>query len=115
MKSFNKFRIGNKVSLADIDTAVVEGGAPTAGVIAAEGGVAEFVRTDVAPPVRAAFRAVETLLRGRATVVAACGPGESAEALGLGGPQVVVVRTDQRAEATLARDLRAAAAAALRG
>ena len=36
-------------------------------------------------------------------------------ALGLGGPRVVVVRTDQRAEASLARDLRAAAAAALRG
>lgn len=35
-------------------------------------------------------------------------------ALGLGGPRVIVVRTDQRAEATLARDLRAAAAAALR-
>ena len=40
---------------------------------------------------------------------------ELTEALGLGGPHVVVVRTDQRAEATLARDLRAAAAAALRG
>ena len=40
---------------------------------------------------------------------------ELTEALGLGGPRVVVVRTDQRAEATLARDLRAAAAAALRG
>jgi 2-succinyl-5-enolpyruvyl-6-hydroxy-3-cyclohexene-1-carboxylate synthase len=36
-------------------------------------------------------------------------------ALRLGGPRVVVVRTDQRAEATLARDLRAAAAAALAG
>ena len=36
-------------------------------------------------------------------------------ARGLGGPRVVVVRTDQRAEATLARELRAAAAAALRG
>jgi 2-succinyl-5-enolpyruvyl-6-hydroxy-3-cyclohexene-1-carboxylate synthase len=35
-------------------------------------------------------------------------------ALGLGGPRVVVVRTDQRAEAALARDLGAAAAAALR-
>ena len=34
-------------------------------------------------------------------------------ALGLGGPRVIVVRTDQRAEAALARDLRAAAAAAL--
>ena len=40
---------------------------------------------------------------------------ELTEAMGLGGPRVVVVRTDQRAEATLARDLRAAAAAALRG
>ncbi len=40
---------------------------------------------------------------------------ELTEALGLGGPHVIVVRTDQRAEATLARDLRAAAGAALRG
>ena len=40
---------------------------------------------------------------------------ELTEALGLGGPHVVVVRTDQRAEAALARDLRSAAAAALRG
>jgi 2-succinyl-5-enolpyruvyl-6-hydroxy-3-cyclohexene-1-carboxylate synthase len=40
---------------------------------------------------------------------------ELMEALGLGGPHVIVVRTDQRAEATLARDLRAAAAAALGG
>jgi len=40
---------------------------------------------------------------------------ELTTALGLGGPHVVVVRTDQRAEATLARDLRAAAAAALGG
>jgi 2-succinyl-5-enolpyruvyl-6-hydroxy-3-cyclohexene-1-carboxylate synthase len=38
---------------------------------------------------------------------------ELTEALGLGGPHVVVVRTDQRAEATLARDLRAAASRAL--
>jgi 2-succinyl-5-enolpyruvyl-6-hydroxy-3-cyclohexene-1-carboxylate synthase len=34
-------------------------------------------------------------------------------ALALGGPRVVVVRTDQRAEAALAGELRAAAAAAL--
>ncbi|WP_324274489.1 hypothetical protein [Blastococcus brunescens] len=34
--------------------------------------------------------------------------------LALGGPRVVVVRTDQRAEAALAFELRAAAAAALR-
>jgi 2-succinyl-5-enolpyruvyl-6-hydroxy-3-cyclohexene-1-carboxylate synthase len=40
-------------------------------------------------------------------------PSELAEALGLGGPRVVVVPTDQRAEAALARDLRSAAAAAL--
>ncbi len=39
---------------------------------------------------------------------------ELREALGQGGPHVVVVRTDQRAEAALARDLRADAAAALR-
>ncbi|TQN41280.1 2-succinyl-5-enolpyruvyl-6-hydroxy-3-cyclohexene-1-carboxylate synthase [Blastococcus colisei] len=36
-------------------------------------------------------------------------------ALALGGPRVVVVRTDQRAEAALAVELRAAATAALRG
>src|SRR4051812_39656107 len=36
------------------------------------------------------------------------------EALAAGGPRVVVVRTDQRAEARLARELRAAAADALR-
>jgi 2-succinyl-5-enolpyruvyl-6-hydroxy-3-cyclohexene-1-carboxylate synthase len=35
------------------------------------------------------------------------------DALELGGPRVVVVRTDQRAEATLARELREAAAVAL--
>jgi 2-succinyl-5-enolpyruvyl-6-hydroxy-3-cyclohexene-1-carboxylate synthase len=41
-------------------------------------------------------------------------PTELGGALALGGPRVVVVRTDQRAEAELARDLRVAAAAALR-
>jgi 2-succinyl-5-enolpyruvyl-6-hydroxy-3-cyclohexene-1-carboxylate synthase len=40
-------------------------------------------------------------------------PGELGAALALGGPRVVVVRTDQRAEAELAREIRAAAAAAL--
>jgi 2-succinyl-5-enolpyruvyl-6-hydroxy-3-cyclohexene-1-carboxylate synthase len=40
-------------------------------------------------------------------------PSDLAAALGLGGPRVLVVRTDQRAEAALARDLRAAAADAL--
>ncbi|MGY1801974.1 2-succinyl-5-enolpyruvyl-6-hydroxy-3-cyclohexene-1-carboxylic-acid synthase [Blastococcus sp. SYSU D00922] len=40
-------------------------------------------------------------------------PSELPGALGLGGPRVVVVRTDQRAEAALAVELRAAAAAAL--
>ena len=40
-------------------------------------------------------------------------PSELAGALGLGGPRVVVVRTDQRAEAALAQDLHGAAAAAL--
>ena len=39
--------------------------------------------------------------------------GELRAALALGGPRVVVVRTDQRAEAALARELREAAAAAL--
>jgi 2-succinyl-5-enolpyruvyl-6-hydroxy-3-cyclohexene-1-carboxylate synthase len=42
-------------------------------------------------------------------------PDELTAALRLGGPRVVVVRTDQRAEATLAKDLRAAASRALRG
>ncbi|MET0209700.1 MAG: glucose 1-dehydrogenase [Burkholderiaceae bacterium] len=41
-------RHGAIVVVADIATEVVEGGAPTAEVIAAEGGTAEFVRTDVA-------------------------------------------------------------------
>jgi 2-succinyl-5-enolpyruvyl-6-hydroxy-3-cyclohexene-1-carboxylate synthase len=41
------------------------------------------------------------------------GPAELVAALRLGGPRVVVVRTDQRAEAALAQDLRAAAAAEL--
>lgn len=42
-------------------------------------------------------------------------PEELPAALRLGGPRVVVVRTDQRAEAALAKDLRAAASEALRG
>jgi 2-succinyl-5-enolpyruvyl-6-hydroxy-3-cyclohexene-1-carboxylate synthase len=40
-------------------------------------------------------------------------PDELADALALGGPRVVVVRTDQRAEAALAREIRGAAARAL--
>ncbi|TKJ16532.1 2-succinyl-5-enolpyruvyl-6-hydroxy-3-cyclohexene-1-carboxylic-acid synthase [Blastococcus sp. CCUG 61487] len=40
-------------------------------------------------------------------------PDELRDAVVLGGPRVVVMRTDQRAEAQLARELRAAAAAAL--
>jgi 2-succinyl-5-enolpyruvyl-6-hydroxy-3-cyclohexene-1-carboxylate synthase len=40
-------------------------------------------------------------------------PGELAGALGLGGPRVVVVRTDQRAEAELVQEIRRAAARAL--
>jgi 2-succinyl-5-enolpyruvyl-6-hydroxy-3-cyclohexene-1-carboxylate synthase len=40
-------------------------------------------------------------------------PGELAGALGLGGPRVVVVRTDQRGDAALAQALRDAAARAL--
>ncbi|MCF6510088.1 2-succinyl-5-enolpyruvyl-6-hydroxy-3-cyclohexene-1-carboxylic-acid synthase, partial [Blastococcus sp. MG754426] len=42
-------------------------------------------------------------------------PAELQAVLGLGGPQVVVVGTDQRAEAQLATDLRTAAARALGG
>ena len=41
-------------------------------------------------------------------------PGQLAAALRLGGPRVVVVRTDQRAEARLVIRLREVAAAALR-
>jgi len=41
-------RHGAMVVVADLGVAVIEGGAPTAEVIAAEGGRAEFVRTDVA-------------------------------------------------------------------
>ncbi|RZU33274.1 2-succinyl-5-enolpyruvyl-6-hydroxy-3-cyclohexene-1-carboxylic-acid synthase [Blastococcus saxobsidens] len=41
-------------------------------------------------------------------------PEELPGALALGGPRIVVVGTDQRAEAALVQDLRAAAAAALR-
>jgi 2-succinyl-5-enolpyruvyl-6-hydroxy-3-cyclohexene-1-carboxylate synthase len=40
-------------------------------------------------------------------------PGDLAAALALGGPRVVVVRTEQRAEVALAADLRSAAARAL--
>jgi 2-succinyl-5-enolpyruvyl-6-hydroxy-3-cyclohexene-1-carboxylate synthase len=54
---------------------------------------------------------VATALGWAATHVSA--PSELAEALRLGGPRVVVVRTDQRAEAELARDLREAAVRAL--
>ena len=42
-------------------------------------------------------------------------PGELGPALALGGPRVVVVGTDQRAEAALARNLREAAGKALDG
>jgi 2-succinyl-5-enolpyruvyl-6-hydroxy-3-cyclohexene-1-carboxylate synthase len=55
--------------------------------------------------------AVAQSLGWAATRVAA--PGELAPALALGGPRVVVVGTDQRAEAVLASRLRQAAAAAL--
>ena len=55
--------------------------------------------------------AVARALGWAATGVAT--PEELAPALALGGPRVVVVRTDQRAEADLARRLRAAAARAL--
>ena len=41
-------RHGATVVIADIGTEVIEGGEPTAAVIAAEGGHAAFVRTDVA-------------------------------------------------------------------
>jgi 2-succinyl-5-enolpyruvyl-6-hydroxy-3-cyclohexene-1-carboxylate synthase len=40
-------------------------------------------------------------------------PSELAPALALGGPRVVAVRTDQRTEADLARELRRAAERAL--
>lgn len=55
--------------------------------------------------------AVATALGWDATRVSTA--DELTAALRLGGPRVVVVRTDQRAEATLARDLRAAASRAL--
>jgi 2-succinyl-5-enolpyruvyl-6-hydroxy-3-cyclohexene-1-carboxylate synthase len=47
------------------------------------------------------------------TASAVASAGELADALAAGGPRVVVVRTDQRAEADLARELRAAAGRAL--
>ncbi|WP_448626775.1 2-succinyl-5-enolpyruvyl-6-hydroxy-3-cyclohexene-1-carboxylic-acid synthase [Geodermatophilus sp. URMC 64] len=56
--------------------------------------------------------AVAEAMGWAATVVST--PEQLAGALPLGGPRVVVVRTDQRAEADLARELRAAAAEALR-
>ncbi|SDF91792.1 2-succinyl-5-enolpyruvyl-6-hydroxy-3-cyclohexene-1-carboxylate synthase [Blastococcus aurantiacus] len=49
------------------------------------------------------------------TASAVSTPDDLRAALALGGPRIVVVRTDQRAEARLGRELRAAAAAALRG
>ena len=55
--------------------------------------------------------AVAQALGWAATEVSA--PGELRAALALGGPRVVVVRTDQRAEADLARRLRQAAERAL--
>ncbi|WP_058625089.1 glycosyltransferase [Microbacterium testaceum] len=52
-----------------------------------------FLRADVARPVRGIYRFIEKVLRGRATIVAACGPGERAEALRIGVPpdRVLVV------------------------
>ncbi|HVD29427.1 MAG TPA: 2-succinyl-5-enolpyruvyl-6-hydroxy-3-cyclohexene-1-carboxylic-acid synthase, partial [Mycobacteriales bacterium] len=47
------------------------------------------------------------------TASAVASAGELADALAAGGPRVVVVRTDQRAEAELARELRATAGRAL--
>ena len=55
--------------------------------------------------------AVAESLGWAATRVSAA--AELGEALALGGPRVVVVRTDQRAEAALVRELRAAATTAL--
>jgi 2-succinyl-5-enolpyruvyl-6-hydroxy-3-cyclohexene-1-carboxylate synthase len=55
--------------------------------------------------------AVAESLGWPATAVAA--PAELGEVLGRGGPRVVVVRTDQRAEAELARRLRDGAVRAL--
>ncbi|MFD1704557.1 SDR family NAD(P)-dependent oxidoreductase [Methylopila henanensis] len=48
---------GARVVIADVTETVIEGGAPTAATIAAEGGHALFVATDVASP-----KAVETLM-----------------------------------------------------
>jgi 2-succinyl-5-enolpyruvyl-6-hydroxy-3-cyclohexene-1-carboxylate synthase len=56
--------------------------------------------------------AVARALGWAATAVS--GPGQLVAALGAGGPRVVVVRTDQRAEAALAARLRSVAEAALR-
>jgi 2-succinyl-5-enolpyruvyl-6-hydroxy-3-cyclohexene-1-carboxylate synthase len=56
--------------------------------------------------------AVARALGWAATAVSS--PGQLVAALGAGGPRVVVVRTDQRAEAALAARLRAVAEAALR-
>ena len=55
--------------------------------------------------------AVAQALGWAATEVAT--PAELPAALALGGPRVVVVRADQRAEAELARELRRAAERAL--
>lgn len=46
-----------------------------------------FLRTDVSPVLRAAFRASERLLAGGTSMVASCGPGERQEALALGVPR----------------------------
>lgn len=52
-----------------------------------------FLRADVSVPARAAYRLIERLLGPRTSVLAACGPGEKAEALRLGIPEhrIVVV------------------------
>ena len=55
--------------------------------------------------------AVAQALGWPATAVSAA--DDLAAVLALGGPRVVVVRTDQRAEAALAAELRSAAARAL--
>ena len=56
--------------------------------------------------------AVATALGWAASPVSS--PEELGAVMALGGPRIVVVRTDQHAEASLAQDLRAAAAEALR-
>lgn len=56
-------RHGAIVVIADVGTQVIEGGEPTADVIAAEGGIAEFRRTDVADGAQVDALVQETVAR----------------------------------------------------